>query len=178
MYTNRDLALIAVFAALYTVWGFASSVALRSITLSGDLFFLIAVLFAVLAIIVEKPWSATTLGTILGLVFLGTPAPNVVHITLSLIANGLVFDVYLRMARFRFDSVSRVHILIAATLGNLVMAVIGLSAFQAAGTSFSILAWSLFVLGTGVLGTLGAGFGLIVVRRVRGLPTSIRARKF
>jgi hypothetical protein len=178
LYTNRDLALIAAFAALYTVWGFASSVTLQPVTFSADLFFLIAALFAVLASIVRKSWSATILGTIVGLVFLGTPAPNVVHITISLIANGVVFDAYLRVVRLRYDSTSRVHIIIAATLGNLVMAVIGLSAFQATGTSFSLLVWSLFVLGTGALGTLGAAFGLIVVKRVRVLPTSIRARRF
>ncbi len=170
--------MIAAFGALYTVWGFASSIALQSVTFSADLFFLIAALFAVLTAIVQKSWSATLLGTIVGLVFLGTPAPNVVHITVSLIANGLVFDVYLRMVKLRYDPASRVHIIIAATLGNLVMAVIGLTAFQATGTSFSLLAWSLFVLGTGALGTLGAAFGLIVVKRVRVSPMSIRAGRF
>lgn len=177
MYTNRDLTLIAAFAAVYIVWGFASSIALRAVTFSADLFFLIAVLFAVLAIIVPKPWSATILGAIVGLVFLGTPAPNVVHITISLVANGLVFDVYLRMVKLRYDTVPRAHIIVAATLGNLVMAVIGLSAFQATGTTFSVLAWSLFVLGTGLTGTLGAAFGLIVARRVRTSPTSVTTRR-
>lgn len=180
LYSNRDIALIAAFAAIYIVWGFVSSLAFQSLTQSVDLFFLLAVLFAILAVVVQKPWSATVLGTIVGIVFLGTPAPNVIHITVSLIANGLVFDGYLGIVRHRYDSTSTIHVVIAATLGNLVMAVVGFTAFQAIGTSSPLPIWTFFVLTTTLAGTVGAAFGLTVARRVRGPasePATQRTRK-
>ena len=117
MFTVRDLALISAFAALYLVYGAISGVTLRAVTLSQDLLFLIAALFAVLALIVRQAWSATLLGSITGLVFLGTPgAPFPLHITASLIANGLAFDMYLRLMNRRTTPPTRWHIVTAATL--------------------------------------------------------------
>ena len=168
MFTVRDLALISAFAALYLVYGAISGVTLRAVTLSQDLLFLIAALFAVLAIIVRQAWSATLLGTITGLVFLGTPgAPFPLHITASLIANGLAFDVYLRLMNRRTTPPTRWHIVTAATLGNLVMAVVGLSALQAVGSTWPYYVWAGFVLIGGLMGAIGALFGLAVVRRIR-----------
>jgi hypothetical protein len=173
MFTVRDFALISAFAALYLVYGAISGVSLRAITLSQDLLFLIAALFAILAIVVRQAWSATLLGTITGLVFLGTPgAPFPLHITASLIANGLVFDTYLRLMNRRTTPPTRWNIVTAATLGNLVMAVVGLSALQAVGSTWPYYVWAGFVLIGGLMGTVGASFGLTVVRRIRVSTTA------
>ncbi len=111
----------------------------------------------------------------MGIIFLGTPAPNVIHITVSLVANGLVFDSYLGLVRHRFASTSTIHVIIAATLGNLVMAVVGFTAFQAIGTTFPLPFWTFFVLITTLVGTVGAAFGLAVTRRIRSPKVSRRS---
>jgi hypothetical protein len=121
MFTTRDLLLVSAFAAVYLAYGYVSGVTLpQQITHSADLFFLIATLFTVLALEVRQSWSATLLGTITGLIFLGTPgAPFPIHITASLVGNGLVFDGYLRLLSRRTIPPSKLHMVSAATLGNL-----------------------------------------------------------
>ena len=167
MYQSRDIALIAVFAGLYLGYGYVSSVTLRSITRSTDLFFLIAVLFTVLAYEVRQSWSATLLGTITGIIFLGTPAPFALHIAASLIANGLVFDIYVRLMNRRTTPPSRLQVIMGATLGNFVMAIVGLSALQAVGASLPWYIWAVAIVGDSFVGGLGAVFGIAVVRRLR-----------
>ncbi len=167
MFTIREVSLISAFAALYLAYGYVSGVTLGSLIFSLDLLFLIAALFTILALIVRQPWSATLLGTITGLVFLGTPgAPFPLHITASLIANGLVFDAYLQLMNRRTIPPSKRQIVTAAVLGNLVMATVGLSALQAVGTVLPEYLWGVLVATSGLVGALGAVLGLAVVRRI------------
>ncbi len=173
LYQSRDVALIAVFAGLYLGYGYVSSVTLRSITRSTDLFFLIAVLFTVLAYEVRQSWSATLLGTISGVIFLGTPAPFALHIAASIIANGLVFDLYLRLMNRRTTPPSRVHVVTGATIGNLVMAIVGLSALQAVGTILPWYIWAAAIVIDTLVGGLGALFGIAIVRRLRVLTRTL-----
>ncbi len=167
MYRTRDIALIAAFAGLYLAYGYVSSVTLRSFTRSTDLFFLIAALFTILAYEVRQPWSATFLGATTGIIFLGTPAPFAVHIAGSLVANGLVFDIYLRLMNRRTTPPSRFHVTSGAILGNLVMAIVGLSALQAVGTILPWYIWAGAIAADSLVGGLGALFGIAVVRRIR-----------
>ena len=165
-FTSRDIALIAGLSALYLAYGYASGVALGNTVLSLDLFFLIAALFAVLVGLTRKMWSATTLGTITGLIFLGTPAPFPLHITLSLIANGFVFDLFLRLRRFESDEDMRINLVMAGALGNFVMVPVGLGILQAVGTLTPVVVWAISLVGNTVVGALGGLLGSVVIMRL------------
>lgn len=168
---SKYVALVAVLTGLYIAYGYASSVELRSATRSLDLFFLLPAFFAILVSLTGRRWSATLLATINGLIFLGTPAPFPLHITISLIANGLVFDLYLQRSSKSLLDPSRRDLVIAGTLGNLVMAPVGLLILQAAGLASSIDVWVIALVGDTIVGGVGAFFGAVVVDRVRGLQT-------
>ncbi len=164
-----------MFAGLYLGYGYVSSVTLRGVTRSADLFFLIACLFTILASVVQKPWASTLLATVTGLVFLGTPGTLAIHITVALVTNGLVFDLYLRLTRSGIDHASRTDIVVAATLGNLVMAAITFATLQLVGLlTLSLPLVVVFVIVDGLLGVAGAIFGLGVVGRVRGITRTPR----
>jgi hypothetical protein len=174
MFSTRELVLVSLFSGVFLAYGYASGVSLpQAITHSLDLFFLIAALFTILALEIRQSWSATLLGTISGVIFLGTPgAPAPWHITLALIGNGLVFDGYLRLMSRKTIPPSKWHMVGAASLGNLVMAIVGLSALQATSLQTNtqplpLLPWAGLVVVTGFLGAAGALFGIAVVRRLR-----------
>ena len=170
MFRSRDLALVSGFAAIYIGYGYASNVAFPRALRSLDLFFLISAMFAILAVVVAKPGAATLLGTVTGLILFGSPAPAAQHIAASLIANGLFFDLYLR-ATSRSNPVSRTHIITAAAIGNLVMAIVGLLTFQASGLPIASEAWPIALIGDPLIGAAGALFGLSVVRRIQTTAT-------
>ena len=93
--TSRYVALVAVLTALFTAYGYISSIEFRFVTRSLDLFFLLPAFFAILVSLTGKKWGGTILATIIGLIFLGTPSAGSnfsPHITASVIVNGLVFD--------------------------------------------------------------------------------------
>src|SRR2546425_6261566 len=169
-FTSRDLALVAGLTGLYLVYGYASGVTFGHTILELDLFFLISALFTIVSMI-GKRWSATLLGTVNGLILLGEPnAP--LAITLSLIPNGLVFDLALYTRNETIHELSRKRFVIAGGLGNLAMAISGLVTlqtvgfFQGKGIDF-ILATSVIALVTNpIVGAIGALFGTIVVKRV------------
>jgi hypothetical protein len=170
--TSRYVALIAVLTALFTAYGYVSSVELRSVTHSVDLFFLLPAFFAILVSLSGKKWSGTILGTVIGLIFLGTPSAGSnfsPHITASLIANGLVFDLYLQNSGASLLDPSRRHLIIAGTLGNLAMAPTGLLVLQAVGIYSSALVWTVALIVDTMVGSAGAFFGSIVVERVKGM---------
>jgi len=162
---------VAVLTGLYIAYGYVSSVELRSATRSLDLFFLLPAFFAILVSLTGKRWSATLLATINGLVFLGTPAPFALHITLSLIVNGIVFDLYLQHASSSLLDPTRKHLVLAGVLGNLAMAPAGLLVLQVAGFPSSADVWALALIGDTIVGGAGAFFGATVVERVRGIQT-------
>src|SRR5439155_13499383 len=70
--TSRYVALVAVLTALFTAYGYLSSIELRTVTRSLDLFFLLPAFFAILVSLTGKKWAGTILGTVIGLIFLGT----------------------------------------------------------------------------------------------------------
>src|SRR5438270_14080480 len=110
--TSRYVALIAVLTALFTAYGYVTSIELRTVTRSLDLFFLLPAFFAILVSLTGKKWGGTILASIIGLIFLGTPsaAGNFSpHITASVIVNGLVFDLYLQRASGSLLDPSRNH---------------------------------------------------------------------
>ncbi len=170
MFTTRGLVLVSLFSGVFLAYGYVSGVSLpQAITHSLDLFFLIATLFTILALEIRQSWSATLLGTITGVIFLGTPtAPNApsYHITLALVVNGLAFDLCLRVMSRRTIPPSRGQMVTAAAVGNLVMAVVGLSALQPTITIPTLL-WPVLVAATTLIGAAGALFGIAVVRRLR-----------
>src|SRR5256712_3558837 len=131
--TSRYVALVAVLTALFTAYGYVSSVELRAITHSVDLFFLLPAFFAILISLTGKKWGGTILATIIGLIFLGTPSAGSnfsPHITASVIVNCLVFDLYLQHSGGSLRDPSRKHLVVAGTLGNLAMAPTGLLILQ------------------------------------------------
>jgi drug/metabolite transporter (DMT)-like permease len=120
--TSRYIALVAVLTALFTAYGYVSSIELRPVTRSLDLFFLLPAFFAILVSLTGKKWGGTILAAVIGLIFLGTPsaAGNFSpHITASVIVNGLVFDLYLQRSGGSLLDPSRKHLVLAGTLGNL-----------------------------------------------------------
>src|SRR5256712_5093258 len=72
--TSRYVALVAVLTALFTAYGYISSIELRPVTRSLDLFFLLPAFFAILVSLTGKKWGGTILAAIIGLIFLGTPS--------------------------------------------------------------------------------------------------------
>jgi hypothetical protein len=166
--TSRYLALVAGFTALYLVYGYASGVALGHTIFELDLFFLISVLFTILASLTGRNWSATILGVIAGLLLFGDPnAP--IGIGLSLVPNGLVFDLVLRRSRAT-DIPSRNRFVIAGAAGNFAMAVAGLLIVYVGGvlpTGVSLTVSALVALiGNPIVGALGAFLGTVVVERL------------
>jgi hypothetical protein len=167
--TSRYLALLAGLTALYLVYGYASGVALGHAIFELDLFFLISALFTILVCLTGRPWSATILGIINGLLLFGDPnAP--VGIGLSLIPNGLVFDLTLRGGNRFAQSLSKKRLILAGALGNLAMAVTGILIAEAGGVLGTglplIISLVIAVVGNPIVGALGALFGTAVVKRV------------
>jgi hypothetical protein len=170
--TSRYVALVAVLTALFTAYGYISSIEFRFVTRSLDLFFLLPTFFAILVSLTGKKWGGTILATIIGLIFLGTPSAGSnfsPHITASVIVNGLVFDLYLQQFGGSLLDPSRRHLVIAGTLGNLAMAPTGLLVLQAVGTSSPAVIWVIALIGDTLVGAAGAFFGTMVVERVKGL---------
>jgi len=170
--TSRYVALVAALTALFTAYGYVSSIELRSVTRSLDLFFLLPAFFAILVSLTGKRWGGTVLGTIIGLIFLGTPsaAGNFSpHITASVIVNGLVFDLYLQHSGGSLLDPSRKRLILAGTFGNLAMAPTGLLVLQAVAGPSSALIWAIALIGDTLVGSAGALFGTIVVERVKGV---------
>lgn len=143
----------------------------RTATRSLDLFFLLPAFFAILVSLTGRRWSATLLGTINGLVFLGTPAPFPLHITASLIANGLVFDLYLQRSSKSLLDPTRRDLILAGTLGNLAMVPVGLLVLQVFGVASGLVVWAIALVGDVSVGAVGAFFGALIVERVRGVQT-------
>jgi hypothetical protein len=169
---SRYLALVAVLTALFTAYGYVSSVELRSLTRSLDLFFLLPAFFAILVSLTGKKWGGTVLATIIGLIFLPTPSAGSnfsPHIAASVIVNGLVFDLYLQHSGNSLLDPSRKHLVLAGTLGNLAMAPTGLLVLQAVGIASPAVIWAVALIGDTLVGAAGAFFGTIVVERVKGL---------
>jgi len=170
--TSRYVALVAVLTAIFTAYGYISSIELRTVTRSLDLFFLLPAFFAILVSLTGKKWGGTILASIIGLIFLGTPsaAGNFSpHITASVIVNGLVFDLYLQHSSSSLLDPSRRHLILAGTLGNLAMAPTGLVVLQAVLGPSSALIWAIALIGDTLVGSAGAFFGTIVVERVKGV---------
>ncbi len=170
--TSRYVALVAVLTAIFTAYGYISSIELRTVTRSLDLFFLLPAFFAILVSLTGKKWGGTILASIIGLIFLGTPsaAGNFSpHITASVIVNGLVFDLYLQRASGSLLDPSRNHLVLAGTFGNLAMAPTGLLVLQVVGFSSSAVIWAIALIGDTLVGAAGAFFGTLVVERVKGL---------
>jgi len=169
---SRYVALVAVLTALFTAYGYVSSVELRSLTRSLDLFFLLPAFFAILVSLTGKKWGGTVLATIIGLIFLPTPSAGSnfsPHIAASVIVNGLVFDLYLQNSGNSLLDPSRKHLVLAGTLGNLAMAPTGLLVLQAVGIASPAVIWAVALIGDTLVGAAGAFFGTIVVERVKGL---------
>jgi len=170
--TSRYVALVAVLTAIFTVYGYVSSIELRTVTRSLDLFFLLPAFFAILVSLTGKKWGGTILGTVIGLIFLGTPSAGSnfsPHITASIIVNGLVFDLYLQRSGGSLLDPSRKHLVLAGTLGNLAMAPTGLLVLQAVGVPSLAVIWAIALIGDTLVGAAGAFFGTIIVERVKGL---------
>jgi len=170
--TSRYVALVAALTALFTAYGYVSSIELRSVTRSLDLFFLLPAFFAILVSLTGKKWGGTILGTLIGLIFLGTPsaAGNFSpHITASLVVNGLEFDLYLQHSDDSLLDPWTKHLVLAGTLGNLAMAPTGLLVLQAVWGPSSALIWAIALIGDTLVGSAGAFFGTIVVERVKGV---------
>jgi len=170
--TSRYVALVAVLTALFTAYGYLSSIELRTVTRSLDLFFLLPAFFAILVSLTGKKWAGTILGTVIGLIFLGTPSAGSnfsPHITASVIVSGLVFDLYLQRSGGSLLDPSRKHLVLAGTLGNLAMAPTGLLVLQAVGVPSLAVIWTIALIGDTLVGAAGAFFGTIIVERVKGL---------
>jgi hypothetical protein len=171
--TSRYVALVAVLTALYSIYGFVSGVELRPFTQSLDLFFLLPVFFAILVSLTGKKWSSTLLATIIGLLFAyptaGVPFPW--HITVSLIVNGLVFDIYLQESKIDLYEIPKRQLITAGALGNFGMAIAGLLVFQIFIGPQATILWVLKPMGDTFVGALGGLFGWMVIERVRGIRT-------
>ena len=167
--TVRDLALISGFAGILVADGYVSSLA-RPVTRTTDTFFLIAALFTVLALMTRKHWTSTLLALVTGLIFLATPgAPFPPHITLSLIANGIVFDLALlaMLSRSTGPEPTRNQLAVAGSLGNMVMAITALAALTTTvGVNIPLNIWPAIILGDAFIGLIGVFFGYLVAKRL------------
>ena len=164
---------MAVLTALYSIYGYISGIELQPLTKSLDLFFLLPVFFAILVSLTGRKWTSTLLGTIIGLLFLypTSGVPLSPHITISLIANGLVFDLYLRQSKTSLYDLSKKQLVTAGALGNFAMAIAGLLVFQIFIGPTALYLWVLHLIGDPVVGALGGLFGSAIVERVKGVQT-------
>jgi hypothetical protein len=154
-------------SGLYLAYGYVSGVTLGNSIGSLDLIFLIALLFAVVAGVTRRAWSATLLGTITGLILLGTPgAPSPAHIAVPLIAGGFVFDLSFRLLGSETGRLGRYRIVIAGALGSFVMAPVGLAVLQASGLAYVAVIWILAIIGNTLVGAAGAFLGTIIFERL------------
>jgi len=183
--TTRYIALVAALTAIYSSYGYVSGIALQPLTRSLGLFFLLPTFFAILVSLTGKRWSSTLLGTIIGLLFLYPTAdvPFFPYIAISLIANGLVFDLCLIKSKTSSYELSRRQLVTASALGNLVMAVAWLFAFQifslgviqSASLGPSALTggflWAFALIIDTSVGVAGGFLGYVIVERVRGVQT-------
>ena len=166
-FTSRDLALVAGLSGLYLAYGYVSGVTLGNAIGSLDLIFLIALLFTVVTGVTRRAWSATLLGTITGLILLGTPgAPSPAHIAVPLIAGGLVFDLSVRLLGSETGRFGRYRMVIAGALGSFVMAPVGLAVLQASGLPYVAIIWILAIIGNTLVGAAGAFLGTIIFERL------------
>src|SRR5690349_5803192 len=177
--TTRYIALVAVLTATYTTYGYVSSAAFQPLTRSLGLFFLLPTFFAILVSLTGKKWSSTLLGTIIGLLFLYPAAevPFFPYIAISLIVNGLVFDLCLIKSKTSSYELSRRQLVTASALGNLVMAVAWLIAFQvfspgliqsASLGSFALTGgflWGFAMITNTLVGAAGGFFGSVIIER-------------
>jgi hypothetical protein len=165
--------LVAALAALYSIYGIVSGIELRPFTQSLDLFFLLPVFFTILISLTGKKWSSTILATIIGLLFLYPTAgvPFSPHITVSLIVNGLVFDLYLQESKTDLYDISERQLIIAGALGNFGMSIAGLLIFQVFIGAQATLLWILKPIADTFVGVLGGFFGWLVIERVKGVRT-------
>ena len=168
--TSRYLALLAGLTALYLVYGYTSGVTFRHTFFELDLFFLISVLFTVLVSLTGRKWSATILGIITGVLLFGDTASGApALIGLSLIPNGVVFDLVLR-GKGIADTASRNRFVVAGAAGNFAMAIAGLLIAYVGGAlpNGVLLTISVIValIGNPVVGALGAFLGIAVVQRL------------
>ena len=134
---------------------------------------MIATLFTVLALTTRKRWTSTLLAMVTGLIFLATPgAPFPPHITLSLVANGLVFDLALliMLARSRGPEPSRNQLAVAGSLGSGIMALVALPLIAlfdpSAITKLPLAVWPGIVFGDAFIGLIGVLFGYLVAKRL------------
>lgn len=164
-YSNREIGLIAGLAALFLVYAYASSISFRIATRSVDIFFLLAALFTILKCVTRKPWSTTLFAIVTGPIFLLTPAPFPVHITIAVIVNGFIFDLYLRLGR-ETGPYSRRHLLAAGALGSFVMAAIVFSVLTFLGLRIPTFVYGLGLATDTVAAVLGVLLGIVVVRRI------------
>ena len=166
-FTSRDIALVAGLSGLYLAYGYVSGVTLGNAIGSLDLILLIALLFTVLASVTRRAWSATLLGTITGLVLLGTPgAPSPAHIAVPLIAGGLVFDLSVRQIASETSRYGRKRMVVAGALGSFAMAPVGLAVLQASGLPQLVVVWILAIIGNTVVGAVGAVLGTVIFERL------------
>jgi hypothetical protein len=168
---------VAALTGLYLVYGYASGVALGHAIRELDLFFLISALFTIIVSLTGKPWSATLLGTVTGLILLGEPrAPPAV--TVALIPNGIVFDLVLLARNHNLVNMSKIRLIIAGAFGNLAMAISGLIIVQlgALAAPISMTIWLVALTTDPLVGAAGALLGTVVVERVLGRVKSRATR--
>lgn len=171
----RHLVLAAAFAAIYIIYAATSSIFFRAFTRSFDIFIVTTLLFTVLYMEIERAGAATLLALVTGIILFflpGVPAPA--HILASLFANALIFDLYLqRTSSFP----SRIHITVAAVLGSIAMAVVGLLVVLVSGVLEEPLPpviWAIALITDPIAGAIGALLGFNIAKRISLRPELTR----
>ncbi len=92
----------------------------------------------------------------------------------SLFANALFFDLYLQRTT---SFPSRIHITVAAILGSIAMAVVGLLVVQVSGVleePLSPVIWAIALITDPIAGAIGALLGLNIAKRISLRPELTR----
>jgi hypothetical protein len=169
--TSRDITVVALFSAVYVVYGVISSYGVGHLTHGIDTHLTRSLTVTVLAAYIGKFTAPTLMGVVSGLLlgFL-IPAPfGLIYLPPSVFAYCLVYDVYMRQVGYPRSAANTRHILVATVIASVLMSIIALallSVLQVFRPEVLLFAW----IGELVGGTvLGIGGSLVAVRIVRQL---------
>jgi hypothetical protein len=168
--TSRDISFVAVFSAVYVVYGAISSYAVGHLTHGIDTHLVRSLTVTVLAGYLGKFTAPTLMGVVSGLLlgFL-IPAPfGLLYLPPSVFTYCLVYDIYMRQAGYPQSAAKTRHILFATVIASVLMSIIALtllSVVQVFRPEVLLFAWVGELVGGTLVGIGGSLAGIRIIRQ-------------
>lgn len=166
---------MALFSAIYVVYGLLSSYTVGLVTHGADTHFVRSAAMVVLAAYVGKFTGPTLMGLVSGLLFgFLIPAPfGLLYLPLSVFLYGFLYDVYMRQAGYPGSASNSRHVVIGTVIGSIAMSIVALavlSLVQVFRPEVLLFAWAGELIGGVALGIGGSVLGIRIVRQLRLAP--------